>query len=84
VIRKYTLRYDNSQDKWILRHDVSEKIVKVFATKEGATRAGVLRKTIGRQGGFVRVLTRNGAFEEERTFPEVRTAENPRTNRAKR
>lgn len=69
MIRKYTLRFDNATEKWILKHDASEKIVKVFATKEDATRAGVLKKTIGRQGGFVRVLTRSGIFEEERTFP---------------
>lgn len=69
MIRKYTLRFDNAKDKWILKHDTSQKIVKVFDTKEDATRAGVLKKTIGRQGGFVRVLTRSGIFEEERTFP---------------
>lgn len=69
MIRKYTLRFDDAKEKWILKHDTSQKIVKVFATKEDATRAGVLKKTIGRQGGFVRVLTRNGIFEEERTFP---------------
>jgi hypothetical protein len=69
MIRKYTLRFDNAKEKWILKHDTSQKIVKVFDTKEDATRAGVLKKTIGRQGGFVRVLTRSGIFEEERTFP---------------
>lgn len=66
--RKYTVRFDSSKEKWILKHDASEKILRVFDTKEAATRAGVLRKTIGRQGGSVRVLTRDGAFEEERIF----------------
>lgn len=66
--RKFSLRYDAVKDKWMLRSDLSEKIVKIFDTKEEATRAGVLRKTLGRQGGTVRVNTRNGVFEEERTF----------------
>ena len=67
--RKYTLRFDNSKEKWILKHDVSEKVLKVFSTKEDATRAGVLRKALGREGGTVTVRTRTGVFEEERTFP---------------
>ena len=71
MIRKYTLRFDTATEKWILKHDGTEKIVKVFDTKEGATSAGVLKKTIGRKGGFVRVFTRSGIFEEERTFPNM-------------
>lgn len=67
--RKYTLRFNASREKWLLTHDVSEKVLKVFATKEDATRAGVLRKTIGREGGTVTIRTRAGVFEEERTFP---------------
>lgn len=69
--RKYTLRFDNSSEKWILRHDVSEKVLKIFDTKEAATRAGVLRKMLGREGGSVTVRTRTGVFEEERTFPSI-------------
>ena len=63
------MRFDDSREKWILRNDASEKIVRIFNTKEDATRAGVLRKMIGREGGTVRVLTRDGVFEEERNFP---------------
>ena len=67
--RKYTLRFDDSREKWILKHDDTDKILKVFDTKEDATRAGVLRKALGREGGLVNVRTRTGVFEEERTFP---------------
>ena len=67
--RKYTLRFDISREKWILKHDDTEKVLKVFDTKEDATRAGVLRKALGREGGSVNVRTRSGVFEEERTFP---------------
>ncbi|MBI2225615.1 MAG: DUF2188 domain-containing protein [Betaproteobacteria bacterium] len=67
--RKYTLRFDASREKWILKHDVSEKVIKVFDNKEDATRAGVLRKALGREGGTVTLRTRTGVFDEERTFP---------------
>ena len=67
--RKYTLRFDASREKWLLTHDASEKVLKVFDTKEGATRAGVLRKALGREGGTVTLRTRTGVFDEERTFP---------------
>ncbi len=69
--RKYSLRFDNLREKWILKNDMSEKIVRIFDTKEDATRAGVLRKALGRQGGTVRVRKSNGVFEEERTFPNM-------------
>ncbi len=67
--RKYTLRFDASREKWVLKNDASEKVLKVFDTKEGATRAGVLRKALGREGGTVTLRTRTGVFDEERTFP---------------
>lgn len=67
--RKYTLRFDASREKWILKNDASEKVLKVFDTKENASRAGVLRKALGREGGTVTLRTRTGVFEEERTFP---------------
>lgn len=67
--RKYTLRFDAAKEKWILKHDDTEKVLKVFATKEDATRAGVLSKALGREGGTVTVRTRTGVFDEERTFP---------------
>ncbi|MEK7878083.1 MAG: DUF2188 domain-containing protein [Pseudomonadota bacterium] len=67
--RKYTVRFDDSREKWILKHDATQKVLKVFDTKEDATRAGVLRKALGREGGTVSVRTRSGVFEEERNFP---------------
>ena len=67
--RKYSVRFDGSRKKWILKHDISEKVLRVFATKEEATRAGALRKAIGRQGGTVTIRSLTGAYEEERTVP---------------
>jgi len=66
--RKYTVRFDSARKKWVLKHDVSEKVLRVFDTKEEATRAGALRKAIGRQGGSVTIRSLSGAYEEERTF----------------
>src|SRR5262249_14943395 len=67
--RRYSLRFDVAKEKWILRNEASEKVVKVFATKEAATRAGALRKVLGAQGGTVLVRKLNGVLEEERNFP---------------
>ena len=67
--RKYTVRFDSPRKKWILKHDISEKVLRVFDTKEEATRAGALRKAIGRLGGSVTIRSLTGAYEEERTFP---------------
>lgn len=67
--RKFSLRFDGSREKWILKSETGGKTVRIFATKEDATRAGALRKALGRQGGIVTVLTRGGVYEEQRTFP---------------
>jgi hypothetical protein len=66
--RRFSLRFDTKTEKWVLSSDANSKVVKIFTTKEEATRAGVLRKTIGREGGTVRIMTRGGVFEEERNF----------------
>ena len=67
--RKYSLRFDALKDKWILKNDINDKVVKIFKTKEDATRAGALKKALGPQGGTVLVRKLNGVLEEERTFP---------------
>jgi hypothetical protein len=67
--RKYTLRFDETKARWVLLQDGTGRIVRVFETKERATRAGVLRKALGRDGGIVTVRTIAGVFDEERVFP---------------
>jgi hypothetical protein len=66
--RRYSLRFDSAKDKWILRNEINDKVVKIFGTKEAATRAGALRKALGPQGGTVLVRKLNGVLEEERNF----------------
>lgn len=69
--RKYSLRFEPAREKWILKNDETEKIVRIFDSKEAATRAGALRKALGRRGGSVIVRKLNGVLEEERTFSDM-------------
>jgi hypothetical protein len=69
--RKYTLRFDDNTNKWILKHDATRKLIRQFKSKEEGTRAGVLRKLLGAAGGTVLIRTKTGVFEEERNFPSL-------------
>jgi hypothetical protein len=69
---KYTLEFDEKKDKWALEKDRSDKVLKTFDTKELATQRGALRKALGTDGGSVKIQTKNGNFQEERTFPKSR------------
>jgi len=44
----------------------------MFKSKEEGSRAGILRKTLGKSGGIVVLRTKTGVFDEERVFPELR------------
>jgi hypothetical protein len=68
--RKFSLRFDSGKEKWVLRSELTDRVVKIFDTKEQATRAGALRAALGPQGGIVLVRKLNGVLEEERSFPE--------------
>lgn len=66
---KYTLEYDEKKDKWPLKDDVTNKVVKNFETKADATKAGALKRAVGPEGGSVKIQKENGRFQEERTYP---------------
>ena len=68
--RKYTLRFDQIKNHWALKHDATDKTIKIFKSKEDSTRAGVLRKALGKLGGTVIIRTKTGTLDEERNFPE--------------
>jgi hypothetical protein len=70
VKRKYTLCFDEFKVSWVLKHEDTEKIIRKFKTKKEGSRAGVLRKILGRMGGSVILRTKTGVFDEERVFPE--------------
>ncbi len=70
--RRYTLCFDEAKASWLLMHDDTEKVVRKFKTKKEGSRAGILRKSLGRMGGNVILRTKTGVFDEERVFPELR------------
>jgi len=39
---KFTLEYDERKEKWALENDKTNRTIKTFTTKEGATAGGVL------------------------------------------
>ena len=65
---KFTLTHNDKKDRWDLKQDKSEKVIKHFETKEDATAGGVLKKAIGGEGS-VKIQKIDGDFQEERTFP---------------
>lgn len=66
---KFTLEFDEKKSRWELEQDKTGKVVKTFATKEVATKGGVLRKVLGKDGGSVKIQKENGRIQEERTYP---------------
>ena len=69
---KFTLEFNERREKWELEKDKTNKVVKSFATKEKATKGGVLERAVGPLGGSVKIQKLNGRFEEERTYPRGR------------
>lgn len=67
---KYTLDKNKQKDVWELKNDKTNKVIKTFEVKSNATMGGVLKKTIGKEGGSVKIKLENGKYEEERTFPK--------------
>lgn len=66
---KLTLSYDKTSDNWPLKRDKTHTTVKVFKTKQAATKGGVLERALGPQGGSVKIKKQNGVIQEERTYP---------------
>ena len=75
---KYTLEFNEKKGRWTLKQDKTKKLVKSFATKEKATKGGVLEKAVGKEGGSIKIQKKNGRFQEERTFPR---SKDPRKSR---
>lgn len=67
---KFTLEYDEDKSKWSLENDRTDRVVKLFDTKEEATGRGVLRNAVGKDGGSVKIQKMNGRYQEERTYPK--------------
>lgn len=69
---KFTLTYNEKRDNWPLKSDATNRTVKVFETKTEATKGGVLKRAVGKEGGSVKIQKENGRFQEERTYPRSR------------
>ncbi len=67
---KYTLKHNKKTEEWDLVQDKTKKLVETFETKQEATKGGVLKKSIGGEGGSVKIKKEDGKFQEERTFPK--------------
>ncbi|HPU94717.1 MAG TPA: DUF2188 domain-containing protein [Candidatus Gracilibacteria bacterium] len=65
---KFTLTFNEKKEIWNLQNDKTDKVIKSFATKETATKGGVLKGLIGE--GSVKIQKMNGKIQEERTFPK--------------
>lgn len=67
---KFTLDYNDKKEKWELENDKTNKIIKSFDTKADATAGGVLKKTLGEEGGSVKIKKMDSTYQEERTYPK--------------
>jgi hypothetical protein len=72
---KYTLTHNEQKDRWDLVNDATDKVRKTFETKSEATKGGVLEKTVGSDGGSVKIQKMNGRYQEERTYPRSKDPE---------
>lgn len=69
---KYTLEYNEREEKWELVEDKTDRSIRSFDTKGDATKGGVLQRTLGPDGGSVKIQLQNRRFQEERTYPRSR------------
>lgn len=69
---KFTLSHDEKKDDWVLKQDKINKTVKRFEDKQDATKGGVLKKAVGKDGGSVKIQKEDGKFQQERTYPKSR------------
>lgn len=67
---KFTLELNEKTDRWELQKDKSGTVIRTFATKENATSRGVLKRSVGPEGGSVKIQKADGDYQEERTFPK--------------
>jgi len=68
TLRKFTLS-PKKGGGWRLTNDKTNRTQKLFKTKAIATKGGVLKGALGKEGGSVKIQKQNGRIQEERTFP---------------
>jgi Uncharacterized protein conserved in bacteria (DUF2188) len=78
-LRKFTLS-QNASGRWPLTNDSSNRVVHIFKTKQNATKGGVMKKLLSKEGGSVKIQKENGRIQEERTYPG---SKDPRSSKGK-
>jgi hypothetical protein len=73
---KFTLEHNSRNDDWKLVADKTHRTVRTFENKGDATKGGVLKRTLGPEGGSVKIQKENGRYQEERTYPRSRDPRN--------
>lgn len=77
-LRKFTLDHNEQKDRWDLKNDATNRVVKTFETKSDATAGGVIKQVLGSEGGSVKIQKENGRYQEERTYPR---SKDPRSSK---
>ena len=77
-LRKFTLDHNEQKDRWDLKNDGTNRVVKTFEIKSDATAGGALKQVLGSEGGSVKIQKENGRYQEERTYPR---SKDPRSSK---
>ncbi len=72
TLRALTLGYNEDRRRWDLTDDASDRVVRSFATKRGATQEGVFDRMFNTKPASIRIETQHGRIQEERTYPRSR------------
>ena len=71
-LRRFTLSYNSKRRTWNLKIDKTQKVLHVFIKKRDATKKGILKQLLGKEGGSVKIKSMKGEYHEERTYPRQR------------
>jgi len=77
-LRTFTLDHNEQKDRWDLKNDTTNRVVKTFETKNDATAGGAIKQVLGSEGGSVKIQKENGQYQEERTYPR---SKDPRSSK---
>ena len=66
MLPRFTLKHNKQEGGWDLHNQIGD-LVRRFARKSEATAGGVLARIVKR--GTVRIQSKDGRIEEERTYP---------------
>lgn len=67
---KFTLSLNKKSDRWDLKNDKTNKVLKSVENKADIMKGGVIKKIVGKEGASVKVKKMDGKFQEERTYPK--------------